>query len=112
MVMVASLVSVNTQLTAAPGAGSTTTPLAVAVHPVPDVTNDQPDGTDSVTVYGWFGVTFVNCCGVEASVSENDVGVSPPVAVNENDVGSPAGNVTLSTEIVASFVSVNTHATD
>ena len=111
IVIVASFVSVNTQLTVAPGAGVIVTPFVVATHPVPLVTNDQPDGTDSVTVYACPGVTSVNCCGADASVRENDPGVNPPVAENENDVGSPAGSVTLSTEIVANFVFVIVHVT-
>ena len=87
------------------------TPFVVATHPVPLVTNDQPDGTDSVTVYACPGVTSVNCCGAATSVNENDDGDRPPVAENENDVRSPDGNVTLSIEIDANFVFVIVHVT-
>ena len=88
------------------------TPFVVATQPVPLVTNDQPDGTDSVTVYACPGVTSENTRGGDASVRENDPGVNPPVAVNENEVESPEGAVTLSIEIDANFVSVKTQLTD
>ena len=109
IVIVANFVSVNTQLTSSPGFGVIVTPSVVATHPVPLVTNDHPDGTDSVTVYAWPGVTFTNDCGADASVNENDDGDRPPAAVNANDVGSPDGAVTLSIEIDANFVLVIEH---
>ena len=108
IVIVASFVSVNTQLTSWPGVGVTVTPFVVATHPVPLVTNDQPAGTFSVIVYDWLAVTLSNACGVAASVRLKLAGDNPPLAENENEVGSPPGTVTLSIVIVAVSVFVNT----